>query len=117
MRKKSNSTKRSPSRTQTPIRSEAGLASLFRLRRLLELERNTDALVREATSLEQRLDERCRQRSNLRAGIVKLEAETEKLPGGEQGNAPERLADLHEKLDSEMSACPSDRIPGSEGNE
>ena len=101
-------------KSKKPVRPEDGLASLFRLRRLHAVERETDGIVRDTASLESRLNARCRQRSNLRARISKLESETEKLPGGEQEGHLERLADLHAKLDSEMSACPSDRIPESQ---
>ena len=93
------------------------LRSLFRLRHLHSLERETDSLIKETESLTHRVENQCgRRRSTLRANIMKMEEEVSELPVGQDDGALGRLADLHAKLDSEMSACPSDRIPGSEGD-
>ena len=115
MRKKSTSTKLFCSRTQTPIPPEDGLASLFRFRKLLNLERDTDSLVRDATSLESQLIARCRKRSGIRVRIEKLKEELGALHlTDEQEDHLERLGDLHKQLNEGLAGCPSDRVPGTE---
>ena len=94
------------------------LRSLFRLRHLHSLERETDSLIKESERLTQRVEDQCgRRRSTLRANILKLEEEVSELPAGQDDGALGRLADLHTQLDEGLPGCPSDRVPGTEGDE
>ena len=94
------------------------LRSLFRLRHLHSLERETDSLIKETESLTHRVENQCgRRRSTLRANIMKLEEEVAELPAGQDDGTLGRLSDLHKQLDEELPGCPSDRVPGSEDDE
>ncbi len=98
--------------TEKSVTPDDGLASLFRLRKLHDLEHDTAALIHATASLGSQLNARCQQRGEIQKRIEKLKEQLAQLhPSDEQNDHLQRLGELHGKLNTELDCCPSDGAP------